>query len=174
MIQKAIESAVEETVEFLIAEFRDEIEEQGHNLTGRLSKELEGRVTSAANSVIGTILIEEYGEFVNRGVRAGNIPFSGRTGRGGTSAYIQGLIRFFNLRGVSGSDAVRAAFATANIHRREGMPSRGSYRFSRNGYRKGFIDHRLDENKLVAKFEQIAVDIVSVRLENYFSERLNV
>ena len=81
---------------------------------------------------------------------ADRIPFGGSgRGKGGKSAYIQGLISFWEKRGLSGREAVGAAFATAHVHAREGMPTRASYIHSNTGERTGFvraaIAERIDE-----------------------------
>ena len=90
--------------------------------------------------------MQDYGLFVERGVRANRIPYGRYSGRK-TSKYIQGLIRFFKLKGKSEKESKRLAFMTANAHKREGMPTRASYRFSRNGRRVGAVRYVLD-NKM--------------------------
>ena len=106
--------------------------------------------------------MENYGVFVEFGVKANRIPFSGRSGKGGKSQYIQGLISFFEKRGLSGREAVGAAFATAHVHAREGMPSRASARFSKTGERTGFIKTVLDSE----------VKSISDRIEKEFGVKI--
>lgn len=127
---------------------REELVSQGHTLTGNLSSSIEFEVSSDGNSIVGTMYFEDYGLYVETGVTADRIPFGGRRGGGGTSKYIQGLITFWEERGLSGREAIGAAFATAHVHAREGMPSRSSYQFSQTGERTGFartvIDREVD------------------------------
>jgi hypothetical protein len=118
---------------------REELAAQGHNLTGRLSDSIEFDVSSDGREAVGQMFFSDYGVFVNVGVTADKIPFGGRSGNGGKSAYIQGLIKFWENRGLSGREAVGAAFATAHVHKREGMPSRASYQYSSTGERTGFV-----------------------------------
>jgi hypothetical protein len=55
---------------------------------------------------------------MERGVKAANVPFTPPSGRGGTSAYIEGLTRYAQMRmGLSGKEALGAAFAIAQKHR---------------------------------------------------------
>ena len=53
---------------------------------------------------------------------------------------------FFEKRGLQGREAIGAAFATARVQKREGMPTVGSYRFSSNGQRKGFASTTLERD----------------------------
>lgn len=169
---KDLIKVVEEILKELIAEFQDELRQQGHVLTGKLINSMSFRVDEFSSQIIGVIEFEDYGRFVDTGVPASHIPFSGRSGKGGTSKYIEGLIRFFKLRGLSGREAKQAAFATANKHRREGMPTLASRRFSQNGDRKGFINKRLQkaEPRILVQFEQIAGDKLEVRVLEVFRQ----
>jgi hypothetical protein len=73
-------------------------------------------------------------------VPAGRIPYGDGKG-GGHSAYIQGLIKYAQQRfGASGKEAVSIAFAIAKKHKKEGMPTQGSYAFSSTGERKHFFE----------------------------------
>jgi len=132
-----------EVVVDIMSEIRDslrvELERQGHVLTGRLSESIEFDISADGFSIVGRMYFEDYGIFVETGVTADRIPYGGRSGRGGKSKYIQGLITFWEGRGLSGREAIGAAFATANVHAREGMPSRSSYAFSQTGERTGFV-----------------------------------
>lgn len=122
------------------AGLRDELAAQGHVLTGNLSDSIRFEITADGREAIGQMFVPEYGVFVDVGVTADRIPFGKRPGKqGGKSAYIQGLIEFWENRGLSGRDAIGAAFATAHVHAREGMPSRGSYAYTSTGERTGFI-----------------------------------
>lgn len=123
-----------------------ELEDQGHVLTGKLRDSIQVQAREVENEVIRGIMTgEPYGLALNDGVPGENIPYTRGSGAK-SSKYIDGLIRFFKLRGKSDIEAKRAAFATANVHKKEGMPSRGSFRYSKNGRRKGFIDHAVADN----------------------------
>lgn len=137
---------ISDVMEILQTELRKNAEAQGHSLTGKLSESIEFEILEDGEEVIGRMFAEDYGAFLEVGVRADRIPFSGKTGAGGTSLYIQGLIDFWELRGLSGREAVGAAFATAHVQAREGMPTRASGRFSSTGERTGFIRTTIEQN----------------------------
>ena len=119
---------------------RDEVEAQGHRLTGRLIQSIQFDIKKTDSAIIGSMYFADYGVFIELGVPANRIPYTpGGPRRGGKSKYIQALISYFQLRGLSTREANRAAFATATKHSREGMPTRDSYRFSRTGQRTGFV-----------------------------------
>lgn len=139
----AIAAALKAVSARSIRKFQAEIDTQGHNLTGKLKGSFETRLTSTKNSIQSDITVEGYGRFVDQGVKANRIPYSGRSGRGGKSKYIEGLKDYFMRRGRGASEALRAAFATAAKHRQEGMPTRASARFSANGRRTGFIENEI-------------------------------
>lgn len=116
-----------------------ELKAQGHSLTGSLERSLRGNMIQSRSgvSVLGTM--NGYGKYVATGVSKDRIPYGGHSATGGTSKYIQGLVAFWKLRGLSEKEALRAAFATAKKHKREGMPTKGSYAFSKTGERTQFI-----------------------------------
>lgn len=154
-----MEQIIREIMELIAGEMRKRIVGQGHNLTGRLANSIEYTVEKNGDYTSGLMYIEDYGVFVNVGVSASRIPYGkGGGNRGGTSAYIQGLIEFWEHRGLTGREAIGAAFATAKVHAREGMPSRSSSRFSDSGERTGFvkeavsgISNKIEEN-IASKF----------------------
>lgn len=129
------------------AALRTEADAQGHHLTGALSDSITFEISSDGSEAVGRMYFEDYGIYVETGVKASNIPFGGGRGKGGKSKYIQGLIDFWEHRGLSGREAIGAAFATAHVHAREGMPSRASYEYSSTGERTGFVREVL-ENKI--------------------------
>jgi hypothetical protein len=58
------------------------------------------------------------------------------------------LIRFVELRmNLRGKEAVSVAFAIARTHKRDGMPTRGSFRFSTNGRRTRWVDAVLEDER---------------------------
>ena len=146
-----IEKAVESILIVLIESLRDRITRQGHRLSGRLIKSMKFSVSVSSQKVVGDIIMEHYAGFLDSGVSASRIPFSGISPGAGpnVSQYIQGLISFWRQRGLPEREATSAAFATAKVHAREGMPTRASRRFSRDdgGARTGFIGRTTDERK---------------------------
>jgi hypothetical protein len=119
----------------LIVEWRA----QGHHLTGGWEKSLHGSVFSSGTTVVLLGTMNSYGGIVEQGVSNNRIPYGGSKASGGTSKYIQGLVSYFKLRGLGEKEAMRAAFATAKTHKKEGMPTKGSYAYSKTGQRTKFI-----------------------------------
>lgn len=113
---------------------------QGHHLTGAWEQSLRGTIIESPDSVAVIGTMNFYGAILEQGVPANRIPFGGRKATGGTSQYIQGLVGYFKKRGLNEREAIRAAFATANKHKKEGMPTKGSERFSKTGKRTKFIN----------------------------------
>ena len=135
----AIRAAMTDLQKRLIAELRA----QGHRLTGALEDSISFDVQTDGNTITAVMTALDYGLVMEFGVSASRIPYGG--GSGGTSKYIQGLVRFFTLRGLGSREALSAAFATAKKHKREGMPTRGSFAFSSNGRRTGFVQNTLEQ-----------------------------
>ena len=130
--------------EFFKQELIDEHIEQGHKLTGNFVRSIDYDVLSDKSTI--TILLEyaAYGAVLENGVSAANIPFGGNTSKK-VSQYIEALKNWATLRGFV--KPLSAAFAIAKTHKKEGMPSRGSYAFSKNTRRKNFQTFVLQSNK---------------------------
>lgn len=133
--------------EYLIAQLALELSAQGHNMTGNLIASLESKIKTTAEGLVIEMFSAEYGEVLNTGIPAERVPY--RQGSGAkSSAFIAGLTRFAERRmGLRGKDATRVAFAIARKMKREGMPTRNSYAFSRNGRRTRWVDAVLEENE---------------------------
>ena len=124
---------------------RQNLEDQGHVLTGRLRDSIVFDVVVSGDKVKATMYCEAYGLAMEFGIKAANIPYSSGSGAA-SSQYIQGLITYFKRRGVTGREGIRAAFATARKHKREGMPTHASRRFSKTGERTGFASSALESD----------------------------
>lgn len=163
-VTTAIKQGLESAMKIFQGDLRTELKAQGHYLTGKLHDSIQYEIKEFGDVVTANIECEDYGLVMEFGVQASNIPFSSPSGRGGTSKYIQGLITFFERRGLAGKEAVRAAFATAMTHKREGMPTRGSFQFSGNGERIGFASKTFERD----------LDIIRQTLETVTGAKLLV
>ena len=96
---------------------------QGHLIDGTVVKEMDIVLEQTIDKVSFLFFFLPYGVFLESGVKANRIPFSG-IGGGGKSAYIEGLISFalkkLNVAGLQ--EAKSAAFAIAHTHKQKGMP----------------------------------------------------
>jgi hypothetical protein len=120
---------------------------QGHNLTGKAVRDLETRIVQTAQGFLVLGYVNDYMAYLNTGVTAARIPYSPGSGAR-TSRYISGLQTYVKLRmGKSDKEALSIAFAIASKHKREGMPTRASARYSNTGKRTGFIDEALDSKE---------------------------
>ena len=144
--EQSIVSGLQDAMKRLQADLRTELKAQGHYLTGKLNDSIDYEIEVVGDIVRAVMECEDYGLAMEFGVTADKIPYTPGGNRGGTSKYIQGLIRFWNLRGVSGREGVRAAFATAAKHKREGLPTRASFSFSTTGARTGFASTVLERD----------------------------
>jgi hypothetical protein len=153
----------EAVMSLLQKELRDELKAQGHRLTGTLEQSIVYEVEKTPVGIVGTMYSEDYGLTVNFGVPASRIPYTSGGKRGGTSLYIQGLIEFWEKRGLADREAVGAAFATAAVHAREGMPTRASYRYSSTGDRTGFITAVVNRN--MSRIEELIDEKFGAKLE---------
>lgn len=162
---------VTEVMQLLRTKMRAEARAQGHRLTGRLEESIDFEIEEKDWEAVGRMFAEDYSTFVEFGVKASRIPYSsGGGGRGGTSLYIQGLISFWEHKGLSGREAIGAAFATAKVHAREGMPSRASYSFSSTGERTGFIKTAIDES--MAEITKLIEERYGIAFELNFGQSL--
>lgn len=146
---------------------------QGHNLTGNAIQQLETRIVTGADIVIQGYVVD-YMANINAGVTAANIPYSPGSGAR-SSKYIAGLIDYVKRRmGKSDREAKSIAFAIASKHKREGMPSKASARFSSTGKRTGFIEVALDgvEPELAQLIEQGVEESINFVLESFFKTQI--
>lgn len=138
----------------LITDIQQELKDQGHYNTGKLAESLEASVSQTSDGADLDIQMNDYHVFVEKGVKAGRIPFGGRKSKGSkTSKYIQALINFFRSKGKSEKESKSAAFATAHAHKAEGMPTSGSKAYSSNGRRLKFIDEATQVSKQIETIE---------------------
>ena len=119
----------------IIASLQKELLGQGHKATGNLINSFEQRVIELPNSIVIEILMDEYGIYVNEGRKTG-----------GKKVPISVLVEWIERKAIaSGDKDVKSlAFAIKNTIHKEGIPTKGSFKFSNNGRRKGFIDFVID------------------------------
>lgn len=148
-----IKSTLLSSGSLITGSIKDELKDQGHYNTGKLYNSVQHFVSKDGNNLSLDISMLDYHVYVEYGVKANRIPFGGkRTGKK-TSRYITGLIEFFKNKGLSDKEAKGAAFATAHVHKREGMPSKGSYAHSSNTRRLFFINESTMASKEIDEIE---------------------
>jgi hypothetical protein len=148
---------------------------QGHELSGSAVKQMETFVRMEINTLIIEGFVPDYMAINNSGVTANRIPYTPNSGRP-PSKYISGLIDYVKRRmGKSDKEAKSIAFAIASKHKKEGMPTKTSARFSKTGKRTGFIEQALDKNsaKFIELIENAITFSVEAMIESYYKSILN-
>lgn len=151
--------------------FREELANQGHVNTGKLSDSIEYEIEILAEAIVANFYFEDYGFAIDQGVPANRIPFNPGSGAR-KSKYIEGLIKYFQSKGIlNDRDLMRRVFATAYSHKRQGMPTRGSFAYSNNGRRKGFVQSTLNDNsdKILTLIERTTFE----GIESSFNDMIN-
>ena len=170
-LQKLADNISALAIEVIAMEWRA----QGHELSGSAVKQMETVVKFEINTLVIEGLVPDYMAINNSGVTAARIPYTPNSGRP-PSKYISGLIDYVKRRmGKSDKEAKSIAFAIASKHKKEGMPTKGSVRFSTTGKRTGFIEQALDKNspKFIELIENAITFSVEATIESYYKSILN-
>jgi len=146
--QQIFEIQLVERVKELMLEIKekytDKLEEQGHRNTGRLIETAQTLVEINNTIIEGKLNLLEYYQNLERRLNPGDVPFTRGSGRG-SNKMIDALIDYFKSKGNSEKESKSAAFATANVWKKEGRPSNSSKRFSRTGNRLRPLGQVIDE-----------------------------
>ncbi len=176
MVLKPVDKGmvIQDLEQFLRRELLKEWTAQGHFMNGKVVSEAEFVTKTTVNLLTMDLYVPIHGAFMETGTGAAKIPYSGRSGRGGRSKYIQALISYVQkrMRITELTQAKSIAFAIAETQRKEGMPTRGSYRFSTTGKRTGWIQTVFDRNETAIRdflFRHIAV-VLETRFENMITK----
>lgn len=134
---------------YLVDELQNELMQQGHKATGALIQSIEYEIEIFNNELSLAISYLEYGLIMENGVSPQRIPFGGGAKGGDTSKYISSLMDWIRQKGLEREEkSIKSfAFAIAQKHRKEGLPTQGSYKFAKNGRRLGFQKYVITENR---------------------------
>ena len=144
LVQQALQEASERLLSYAVRAVRKELSDQGHTLTGSLSRSVATDIQSGEEQITGRISMNEYFAYLERRLPANRVPY--RRGSGAKrSKVVEALERYWKLRGLAPKEARSATFATLNKWKQEGRPTRASFRFSKNGRRTGFLEATIDE-----------------------------
>lgn len=148
---------------------------QGHNLTGNAVDQIEVVVRDLVFGYTGLdVMVVDYMAINNQGVKAKKIPYKRGSGAK-ESEYIKGLIDYAKKRFVVGDkEAKQIAFAIATRHKREGMPTKASARFSSTGKRTGFFEVVIAgiEERLAKIIEESVEETFNFVFDNYFKQQI--
>lgn len=158
-------NAVTKTIKVAQSGVKSELRDQGHRLTGGLIEGIEVVVSEDGNSATGKLVGPDYAVYVDAGVAPGRVRYPVRI-----------MIEYFRKRGLPVKEATRAAWATRAIHKREGIPTKASFRFSKNGRRTGFVkagvEAKLPEmQRIFAEEMGESIEIEVTQIFNFTGER---
>lgn len=163
---------IDDILKFVQAELVKELKAQGHDNTHSLITNIDRVSRKIADDVVGELYMNDYWEPLNTGVRKNKIPYRRGSGKK-ESKYINGLINYFQSKGLVLNEAKNAAFATANVQKKEGMPTSKSYKFSNNNKRTGFMDVIDKEQGYIEEYIELSYQKeVQTALDNLI-DRLN-
>lgn len=165
----AIATDIERLEQVLSEALMNEWEAQGHSMTGKVVKEIEYKVKQDVNTLILSGMMFPYGSIQAAGVNAAKIPYSGRSGRGGTSLYIAALQDYVKNR-MNISDEKKSlsiAFAIAATQKKEGMPTSGSYKYSSTGKRTAWVEDafKKNEDKITEAISAMSYNLLTIQLD---------
>ena len=155
--------------DYITEKIRERSREQGHTLTGKFEAGL-GYVIQRTPEKVSIIGTDEAGvaKFLDVYTPPGRIPFSPGSGAG-RSRFIDGLTDYAEKRfGLSGKEAVSAAFAMAHTMRREGKSTINAHRYSKTGKRTGVITDVLQENEeaIIGLIKEAVGEMINVQITN--------
>lgn len=168
-----MKGAAEKLSFLLLKKFKKELIEQGHVLNGTLRDSLEMEIEERVGGFTLSFIGLAYGVELNDGVVASEIPSKGsmRYKELLSDMAVYARKRFGSIGGVSyiiGRNIIEK-------WRVEGKPTRNSYRFSKNGRRKGWIDYVLENEK--KDIDEIVSEVLNIGIidliENEFLELAN-
>ena len=151
----------------------DEWEAQGHKMTSAITENIDYVVKQETDKLTISGMMYPYGNIIAAGVKADKIPYGGKTGRGGTSLYIKALQDYVKNR-MSISDEKKSlsiAFAIAQTQKFSGdfvgMPTRGSYKYSKTGARLRWIEEAFkhNEDEIIEAIREICFNLLSVKFD---------
>jgi hypothetical protein len=159
-VSNSIQKAMAEAMQLIQDGLRNELVQQGHRLTGGLADSMEITYSKDGETLRGHIQARDYAVYVDAGVAPNRVRYP-----------IRVMIEYFILRGLPRKEATSAAYATRAVHRRDGIPSRGSYRYSLNGHRKGFISRGVRSvlDSVQDAFEKALGASVEVEIQSIFT-----
>lgn len=142
-----IQAEASRIMDFVRAEVIKSYEAQGHKNTGALADTARNEIHKISNGVLGILFLNDYWKVLETGIAADRVPFSPGSGAK-SSIFITKLTEWFKEKvSLDDDEAKKAAFATAYVALREGIPTNASNRFSSTGKRTGFFSNAINENE---------------------------
>jgi len=164
-LRTQLKDAVIEALEAIaIPSARKELRDQGHVATGKLIRTLRADGIADINRIAGVIYAEDYGLDIDRRRRPNELPgveqLSLELLAGGWIDAVKPGLDAFEKR--------RFSINAARRMKKEGSPTKGSFKFSKNGRRTGWIKYGIAnrEDELSQQIEQNIAPIIERNLLN--------
>jgi hypothetical protein len=180
-------TGIEKVKQVLSKALQDEWEAQGHSMTNKIIETIDYVVKQETDAMTISGMMYPYGAIIAAGVTSSKIPYSGHKGKGhggGTSQYIQGIQSFVKLRMriTDEKKSLGIAFAIAQTQKYSGdwmgMPTRGSYAFTKTGKRLAWIEEAFKHNEglITEVIQEMCWNVLSINFNvilNQWNKQLN-
>lgn len=134
---------------FLQQELMSNLINQGHKASGQLAESIQFEILPFGDGQVLEISFFDYGNFVDFGRLKGKkrVP-------------IPALVEWIKIRAIERGDAnvLRAAFAIREAIFKQGIPTRGSLKFSSTGKRTGWFTDVADSTAVEERIVEIVAD----------------
>lgn len=150
----------------------EEWKAQGHAMTSSITKNIDYVVEEEVQRLSISGYMYHYGNIIAAGTPSHKVPYSGRSGHGGKSKYITALQNFVKQR-MNITDEKKSksiAFAIATKQKQTGMPTPNSYRFSKNGKRKDWIEYALKSDQIISAMRNYLYDLMTIKIDVLISK----
>lgn len=142
---------------------QDEVRDQGHIATGAGLKSIQGMITRRnLELLVGAILANDYMvDKVDPGVSPSQVPPRVR--------HVNALLQWAESvkPGLVLSERIRFANAVASKHYIEGIPTKASFRFSKNKRRTGWIKAAFEDPEAVQEFQDLT-NLIKIFTDGFF------
>lgn len=151
--EKYIERGLHRFCQHAIETAKSELSEQGHRVTGETERSFRYEINRTGAGSFSIVFSAKLSAIIlNEGVPANRVPYSPSRrgqGRGGKSKYIQALLEWAaNVRPeLSTKEQKSFVFAVAAKAKKEGHPTKGSFKFSKNNRRKDWVSFSFELDK---------------------------
>lgn len=162
MIGNATLKYLDKTLE---EDLKTELRLQGHYLTGQLERSITSDLAEDGKGVTLDVVAADYINQLETGLLPDEIVFN--------DAYTSGILRYVELRfKVAGKEAIAIANKIIAAHAREGMPTRGSYKFSETGKRTEVLEDTYNTHE--EQYDQIVEDSLGYELDELIDQTFTI
>lgn len=148
--------------EAVVESIKEELDQQGHRASGKLIESIEAKVKNDFDSILsGEVFMEEYGQYLDKRIPPQRIKYN--------PLWLLPWAKRVKP-GLSDQELRSFVFAVWSKHKKEGMPTRGSYAYSKNGRRTEWSKHAVEKKEdyfgELLKLERFFSTYIEESLEN--------